>query len=1074
MAKVGDSGDSRGRGRTRRRESTSGPARSERADGPNRNRGRRERANRSESPRGDETRIHGHRHRRRSEALDRDPEETSSDASAGREQVRRAGESSRRTTSESPRFVVDAVADAGDSSSEESSPAEETSAGRGAYRYASVDAAEQAGEPTADGVPSEDEGSAEFDLLEQNLVENPVEEEQSSSLPQPPDSVAGEIPPAPNLDQATVTDTRGGPDLQVEDLEHDGIEYQRVTAQDGTVQTSYTVDGVSYQNTRQPDGGTRQVVTTTDENGVSHTRTVARGADGALETDTTQTRNSAEDPQTGREVEEARTVVVDASGARTTTEEVTRPDGGQSTRTVVNHPDGRTDEVYRYEGDEGTQVRTTNTTPDGASRSETQRSYQVEESIEELTEGPEVPGLVPQQPSYNRGRGPAPEPVPLVGPLPEAGRSPTDVTEVEVTVTSPEGETTVVHDETTYSQTSSDVGFRDPVYQENPRGGRRQTAPGTFPGEADAFTASPEDSSVTRTVRVGTTTGPDGEQVDINEASQTVTVAGVRNSDGGEVSNTVTHSWNAAGESTSSYASTGYTRDEQVGNTGRVTVGGESVALTASADGKTPDQHLRDKGGHEVEDFLGVDGEFDAVLDSSVVISRNSEGETVGQTAVLSTVDAYGNGRTVTRNQPEEGPVSWTYSNHSDNGRDYQRQTVFEGSDLSIYETHNGHADGTFRSTSETKSGDDVVGTSVTERRELSEEDIQAYARDGELTSAEADALIAEGGPFFVDTATNQSDQAGDEPAIDFESTSFSTGTGYTLGYTSNTETQESGEATRTSFRTVSDPDGEVPFQGQLRRETRGSEDESFTLAESGPLTISRDGTVRFQGEEISSGAPVPTDTENLGFADIVSYTSGASGGLAETFQVDRVTPPTGLQKDPLTERINNPALERLGNFADIVSAYGAAHQVWDAVSAREISWSAARQYAEGVGGLATGGSAAADIVEAIAVRSASRSAGTAAAAGSRATGIAGTAAKVSKVLGPVGAVVGGVVGVADLFTADSGYDRAAAALGVAAVGAAFIPVVGWAASLVLGVASFVVGAGDQNNTAGVDERLRE
>ena len=1018
------------------------------------------RSERNESVRGDEAKIHGHRYRRRAEALDRDTEGTESNPSGAREQVRRAGGSSRSSTGGAPRFgSTDAAERVSASGASDVQPDEESSPS--VHRYGSADAAERA----ASASIAENDGTRTDD----HLVENPLEEEQRTDLPPDaePFQAGSPQPEVPDFTGRTPTsrETNAAGRTTETFRDENGVTYTRSSYQ-GNVTTTYQREGVDYSSTTREDGTSEFEIDNKDENGGS-TRTLEYGADGQLVTDRTHTSEITDD---GYQV---RQETVNADGTRTVEETVSRPDGGLATNVRVERPDGQISENYSYQGDQGTYTRTSDTTADGVTRTERQRGYQVDRPIEDLTGAPGVPELPPEpEIGFAQGRGAEPVATPLVTPFPETGRSPTEVLETEVEITGPNGETTVIQDETIYSQTSSDVGFRDPVYSSGDRQGHQmQTSPGTFPGR-DQFTASPEDSSVTRTVRVGTVMGPDGQPIEVNEASQTVTVAGVRNSDGGEVSNTVTHTWNGQGESTSTYASQGYTRDEQVRNRGRVSVGGATVDLTAEASGKSPDQHLRDKGGREVENFLGVD--YDEPVNSSVVITRDSSGEPLTETAVLSTVDDNGNGKTVTRHDPEDGPVSWTYADYDDDGRDYERQTVFEGSELSIYETHDGHQDGTFRSTTETRNGGDVIGESVTERRQLSASDIRTYAHHGEITASEADTLIAEGGPFFVDVATNRSDQVEDEPAIDFESTSFSAGSGYTLGYTSNTETQKSGEATRTSFRTVSDPDAEIPFQGDLRRETRGSESESFTLAESGPLTIDRQGTVRFRGEEISDGPAVPTDRDNLGFEDIVSYTSGAAAGLAENFQVDRVTPPTGLQKDPLTERINNPALERLGNFADIVSAYGAAHQVWDAVSAREISWDTARQYSEGVGGLATGGSAAADIVEALALRSARNSTGAAAAAGGRAAGIASNASKVSKVLGPVGAVVGGVLGAVDLFTADSGYDRAAAALGIAAAGAAFIPVVGWAASLVLGVASYVVGNGDQNNTAGVDERLRD
>jgi hypothetical protein len=938
----------------------------------------------------------------------------------------------------------------------------------GAPRFAgSPDAIDRAGATSG----SDDGGPGRTADSQFDFAEDPLREEENLEL-DVPESVSSGPLPAPDLSGLEPTERQANVPVGTSDggigmgtretFERDGVTYTRTTGQNGEVTTSYSIDGVNHSTTAREDGSSTNFVSESNDSG-SHSRTVEIGPDGQFVSSQTVSSQGQTDPETGEYTSQNRTETINADLTRTTTEEVLRPDGGRSHLTRTEQPDGRADESYSYEGEQGTLNRSTTTAADGSSTTSTERGYQVDQPIENLVDGPDVP-IMPPPP---RTRGPQQEGRPLLGEFPADGREPTLVTEVEVTNTAPGGQPRTVHEATTYAQTSRDLAVVD---ESNSlpagRGGRQ---PGNWPNAThpEGVTHNSEESGVTRSVTVGRTQDANGEWVDINESSQTVSVVGTRDSDGSEVRSTITHNWNAAGESTSSFRSEGYTRDEQVasgayGAGPRVHVGGSAVSLRASSDGKLPDRHLRDKGGTEVEDFLGVD--FDEPLTTQTDIVRNADGEIVTEVATLTTVDDAGNGRTVTRTKPEDGPVAWTYTDQSNGGRDYKRQTVFEGNNLSIYENHRDLGDGQFETTTETRNGDDVIGDSQVSRLAVDETRLRQYASDGDLTPGQLNQLLAEGPPYLVEHASNSNEQIDDQPSVDFESTTFSTGSGYQLGFTSNTEIAENGEGTRTTFNTVVDPDAappNAPFQGDLTRETRGSESDDFSVVEEGPLRISRDGVMTFNGEEIANGPPIADGrAEDLGSSDVAGYVSGAAGGLAGNLSTTLEIPPTGLRKDPLLQTIDHAGLSRLGNFADIVGAYGSVHQIWDGVAERDF-----RSTVEGVGGLATGGAAVAELTSAFASRNLAPNATSA---------LASRASNVAKVLGPVGAVVGAGFGAWDLFTADSGYDRAAGALTIAAAGAAFIPVVGWAVSLGLGITAFIVGNGDANNTAGVDERLRE
>jgi hypothetical protein len=930
---------------------------------------------------------------------------------------------------------------------------------------------------TASGVTG---GSSAFDQAEaeekgdeaDHLVDNPVEEEQRTDVRPPEGFQPGSpIQPPPDLSGQRPTETRELPTGGTQEtFEKDGVTYTQTTRPGGVVDTSYEVDGVDYNSTQYEDGRSSTRVSSDRDDGY-HTRTVESNAQGQVQSDTTDSIHTETDPQTGKITQQTRRESLGPDQTRTITEEVRRPDGGRANVTRTEKPDGRVEEVYEYTGDQGTLNRTTSQAADGSAQTTTERTYTSDQPLEELVDAPPIP-------DHAEG----------VVPLPENDRRDTQVREFSVVTTDPGGHEQIQHEETSYSQTSGDVRLNGSNELD------RQTDGDTFPR---GITPDNADSSLTHTVTTVRTRDEDGNMITTTGASQSLTLAGDRHEihGGGDVSVTRTDTWNSAGESSSNFASKGFQESELLelsrGSDEFITqfsatAGGEFVSAGFPDIGKPPYQHYVDKGSGELEGWFGLDGSD--TLDLNITEDRNADGEVVNEATTFSTVGENGEGKTATRTHKEDGAVGWTYTNFENGGRDYQRQTVFEGTDISIYEAQTTHGPGEFTRTSETKEGDEVVATSEASRREVNEEQLRQSVLDGELDQAQLDRLLTDGPPYFTerynehadalvdDDGNLREDENGDpiQAGHDVSSHTISNDDGYAVSEHYRLDEGVDGAAYDSRMNTVTDPSADpdadppqYPVMGQVVKRERDPDTGQFRVTHDEELQVRRNGALFYGGEEVGEfdfgGSDLSTlmrEGEGVTAADLAGLAGGAADIGAEVSGVSggrfRFTGETG-------------ALSKFSSAADVFGLAAGLQGLYGGITEGD-----GRAFVEGLGDVAGGLNSLAAATAAI---GGSTRLGTAATRLSTLTA-GGTA--LGGVLGGAGGAISLGFGLYDVFTAESGYDQAAggleAAAGAVAIGSLFFGPPGWVVGGLLsgglGIASIIVGGGDDNDTADIDSRL--
>ncbi len=555
-------------------------------------------------------------------SLDRDPETTDSDPSAAREVTRRQSRVAAALTGgreEGPSSSFDSLAaeERGDTPAVHYAAA---GAGQTTDQADEVDEVGEVGEIDQGSETSRSQGPAEDDrALEEkldHLVDNPIEEEQRTDLDTPPVFQAGSPapPPVPDFSGQSPTSTRELPTGGTEQtFVQNGVTYTRTTRPDGSVNTSYEQDGVDYSSTTNANGGSSVLISDDTDSGL-HTRTITTTADGQV-TDTSHSTQAVIDPSTGDITQQSRQETLGPDGVRTVNETVVRPDGGRATTTRTQRVDGSFEETYSYEGDDGTVNRTTTGAADGSSQTRRERSYTSDQPLEELLDAP-----------------PVPEGASNVVPLPEEGRSPTQIHDVVVTTTNPSGWSQTEYEERTVSQSSSDVqvtGTGDP---------ETHNSLDTFPF---GVVPDPAGTSVTHSVSTVSSRDPvTGQMVTTTGGAQTLTLAGERHPDfpiegsDGQVSVTRVDSWNSDGGSATSYSSRGFTeyelldqaqgqadRSSDVLEGFRVRVGDSNIAAGPPDTGKSIYDHLNMKGGGDAQDWLGAGG--DDLLDVDVTVVRD-------------------------------------------------------------------------------------------------------------------------------------------------------------------------------------------------------------------------------------------------------------------------------------------------------------------------------------------------------------------------------------------------------------------------------------------------------------------
>lgn len=990
---------------------------------------------------------------------DRETSETESNPGAGREVTRRQSRAAAALTGNHDGPSFDSLANEDDDSPTVRTVASTDSPG--VQRL--LDDDEQ-----ATLTPEEQERQEKLD----HLVTNPVEEEQRSDLQTPAPFQAGSAQPEiPNFQDQQPTRSEPSPTGgTVDTFERDGVTYTRTTGRDGTVSTTYEQDGVNYSNTAYQDGRSSTLISDDTETGL-HSRTIETAANGQV-TDTSRSSQGTFDGA-GNWSYQSREESVGPDGVRTINEEVNRPDGGTATVTRTVQPDGRVNEVYNYAGDQGTVNRTTNTAVDGTSETRTERSYTVDQPLESVLSengvaAPSIPESIEHQ---------VPE-------LPEGQREDTQVRQVEVVTADAAGNETVQYSEESYSQTSGDV---------QPAGSRELGHSSVTDAFPQPILPNSEDSSATRTVTRVRTRDENGQLVESTGASQSVTLVGDRSvelGDSGQVSVTRTDTWNASGESSSNFASQGFREEDLLGFNGRsdqftgfqARVGDDPFYNAGYPEaGVGPFDAYNRKGGDELQNWFDLGGGDE--LDISVTVNRNAEGDVTDRSLTLDATDSSGNGRTATRTD-NGGAVGWTYNDYSNGGQDYRRQTVFEGTDISIYEEHEVTGPGQFRTTSETREGDDVVANSSASRQEVTQAQLQQSVADGELTQAQLDRMLQDGPPYYAerfsehatalrdDDGNLREDENGNpiQPGHDITSTTLANSQGYSVSehWRRDPGGDDGAIHTESRLNTVTDPNADPPLAGQLHTQRMDPSTCRLETVEQGSIEVGANGQLRYDGQEIgqfefggSDLSALLRDGKSVTANDLVTLL----GGAAEAGEGFARAGNAGL-----TLTANSAHLGRLAHGAKIFGVAAGAQGLFHGIREGD-----GRAIVEGLGNIAGGLNSLAAATSALggATRFGS--------AASRFSTLTAGTATLGKVLGAAGGVVSLGFGLYDVFTADSGWDKAAgglaAAAGAVAIGSAFFGPPGWVVgglvSGALGIASIFVGGGDDNETASIDDRLR-
>lgn len=956
------------------------------------------------------------------EELDRDTSKTESDPHAAREVTRRQAEASSKLT--------------GGTDSQEPSLFDKLESEEAAGPRFATATSTSATDGAEDAEPGE-----KLD----HLVDDPTQEEQRSDLETPEGFQTGtETPQFPDLSNQEPSESKplplGGTE---ETFQKDGVTYTRQTRPDGSVHTSYEEDGTTYNDTTYEDGRNSVLISRSDDTG-THSRTVERDAEGNLVNDRSHSTQAETDPATGEITLQSRQESLSEDNVRTITEEVTRPDGGRATTTRTEQPGpngqvggGAFEEKYEYEGDDGSLVRTTNQTAEGFQETRTERTSYSEESLEELTDVPGRPDGVPGLPSGERGD--------------------TRVKEVEVVTTEPQGQPEVQYRETQYSQSSGDVQAGDVLPQ--------------------GVTASDSDTQATLTVTTVEARNPETSALESSTAaSAEIKVSGERE-DGSPVSATRTDNWDGTGKSSTNYGLEGFTRNDQRRNASpyggsqfEATVGDQTIEVFPSrVDGKHVDNHLKEKGsspgrGGDAVEYLDVDGNRDAVVDVNISVSRDAEGEVTSEGATWSLKDENGDGKSVSRVDNGE-QTAWTYENVENGGDDLSRQTVIEGTEISVFEEYHKTGRDTFTHHQEMRDGDEVSSSRDVSREHVDEAGLNALVQEGVLDQAQRERLITDGPPYIVDKVTDHANARIDgdgnllkdddgnviQGGHHLTSTSVSNEQGYRV---SNQFLFDSAAYTEEELSTVTDPTADPPISGSQEKRFYDRGTKEVTRTESGDLEVRSNGDVMIGDDKVAEFELGGDKTVN----DLLS------GESAE----EVLTNVSDLAREGGTQFIDDMSgsklkafgsgLDKLGKFTDALGLATGSLDLVNGLRDRDVATTL-----EGIDGVAGG-------VESLAGALANLKGPVGQAATKFTTSAAGMA---------FGALGGGInigLGLYDVFTADSGYDKAAggltAASGVALAATPFFPPAAIGA-IILGGAAYFVSRGDENNTAAIDERVR-
>ena len=488
--------------------------------------------------------------------------------------------------------------------------------------------------------------------------------------------------------------------------------------------------------------------------------------------------------------------------------------------------------------------------------------------------------------------------------------------------------------------------------------------------------------------------------------------------------------------------------------------------------------HLNMKGGGDAQDWLGAG--YDDPLDLDVTVTRDAEGNETQETLTWGTVDENGNGRTVTRSESEGAPVGWVYTDLSNEGQDYRRQTVFEGTKISVYEERVQTGPGTFEAMSETTDDGVVIASTQSSRSQASEAELRAMADNGEITSQQLDQLLADGAPYYLSRAVDNTEPLVDDdgvlrtdddgnpiqPGHHISSFEIEGGDGYGVSEHYRLDYgAEPSQYTDSRIRTVTDPSGTPPYQATI--ETR----DSGQTTDTGTVQVDTQGRLTYNGQMLGQ-----YDLEGTDIGSLVQNTAEFDplSALSPSVRAAQLVPETPGGRLQLSG--DDARFQSLGYAADALGVYAGARNLWGGIADGD-----ARQALEGAGAIAGGVESVAAATSALAQRVGLSGISQYADEVSTLTTAGRLGTATGRALGAVGGFIQAGFGVYDLLHADSTHDRVAAGLNVAAgavaVGAAFFGPPGWViGGLISGglsLTAFFVGGGDDNATLGIDDRLQ-
>ncbi len=902
-----------------------------------------------------------------------------------------------------------------------------------------------------------------------HLVKDPTKKDQRSDLklkpPYSPRSETPEVPDLSGLEPAKREEQKDGSVKKT--FEQDGVTYEVVRDKDGKVTTSFTSDGVSYSKEENKDGSSTLNLFSDLSEDRRYNREITTDAEGKV-SDVSSVVESHRDSQ-GRFSFQEKKLTVGPDGKRTLEEEVRRPDGGRANYTKVTNVDGTGKEIYDSSLGETKLRRTTKMGRDGSSETRTEKSYQSDQDLEELID-------VPESPSHGIGKQPD---------LPTDGREPTLVSEVTVVTDDGKGAKKLQYSEESYSQTSNEVEVT-----------------GELPSGLEVDSG---ETNLTRTVTRVKVPGDDGKLEESTGVSQTARLVANRDS-GGEVVFSNTSTWNGKGESASSYSVEGLSETElkeispragrgapkpkvpglSVGDVGLPLLS-NSLAPAPSArssreknawlNGRNADYHLplRPNGsgprGLDEKDAEWLDEDS---IDFTREVSFDKEGKVAATGITYGSTDSDGDGRTISASKTPDGPLTWTYSDVSNDGQDFKRQTVVEGTELSTYEERVTHGPGEFSYKSETTEAGERIESKSASRSKVTRAEIQEAVEEGTLTEAQAKAVLAGKGPYYLETS-----QASAEPLVDDDgklrvdgdgkpiqtgyeqfTSKLSNNRGFEAVEYDQSQTDDNGDITTSHLSSVTDPTKKPPVTGTLE-----TTDADFNR-ETSQIQIDNKGRFLSDGEVVGQF--------DLGKADLEAFLQ--SGGSADDLFIGALDTVKGAAEVPENlQEWGNPRFQpsaKLASGADklakgttILGTLIGAQQIFAGFQGDNDY----EQILGGVGLVSTGGESALAAIGGL-------------------TDEASKAGKIlkfsGKALGSVGGVVSVGFGLRDLWTADSGWDRAAGGLSVAAgavaIGSLWFGPPGWivggVVSGVLGLASIVVGSQDdigEHDREPIDNRLK-